>query len=427
MNKAIIIKTTGIAIATPLLFWGGWHIGKAVYPRKEMAQVVTPRVELPAQTTATTQRDVRKNVCADTIVLKDETDRHYCFETPKLTEPKGLQIDLTAQKALLFEDGKIIEILPVAYQSPEGVWFQTPTGYFRVGFMHEKHRSSLFPVNMPYAIQIMEDFFMHEIPFYDDGTKVTSKFSGGCIRFETAVAKRIFEFLSRGDQLVLYKTFADLAIKDGLRAPVTTDQFWIRQRFNSPLRTAWNQSGNLDKLMLDYDEHTGVDFAPERDATDLNAYAITDGTVAKIQPNDGQDHGMGATVIVEHTIDGQKMYAVYAHLASIAATLTEGAVVTKGTVLGTVGNSAYGCQNFWKVGTDGCESTNPNDVHLHFELKLAPVLENPIGGTICKLKTTGEPHQCYGYTPGDPRDYGYIDPIKTLFKKVQSDSSSTSQ
>lgn len=428
MTKNTIIKTTGIAIATPFLFWGGWHIGEAVYPKKSASPLIA--VQQPEQITssiATTPEEAQKNICVDALILKDEADRHYCFEATKLTEQKGLQIDLTAQKAILFDDGKIVDILPVAYQSPEGVWFQTPTGYFRVGAMHLTHRSSLFPVNMPYAIQIMEDFFMHEIPFYDDGTKVTSKFSGGCIRFETAVAKRIFEFLSRGNQIVVYKIFSDLTIKEDLHAPVALDQFWIRQRFNSPLRTAWNHKGDLDNLQLDYDEHTGVDFAPNKDAKDINAYTITDGTIMKIQQNNGQDHGMGATVIVEHMIAGQKLYGVYAHLASITPTLTEGTSIEKGTILGTVGNSAYGCQNNWKVGTDGCDSTNPNDIHLHFELKTAPVLENPIGGTVCKLKTTGEPHACYGYTPGDPRNYGYIDPVKTMFDKAQSTPQSTSQ
>lgn len=284
--------------------------------------------------------------------------------------------------------------------------------------MHEKHRSSLFPVNMPYAIQITEDFFMHEIPFYDDGTRVTSKFSGGCLRFETEVAKRLFEFLERGDQLIIYKTTTGLATKEGIQAPVNMDQFWIRQRFNSPIRTAWNYSGNLDKLMLDYDEHTGIDLSPNRDAKDLNVYAITDGTVRKIQQNNGQDHGMGATIIVEHEIEGRTLYGVYAHLASITDTLTEGASIAQGTILGSVGNTAYGCASYWKVGNDGCESTNPNDDHLHFELKTKPVLENPEGDTACKLKTTGEPHACYGYTPGHPRDYGYVDPLTTLFKKI---------
>lgn len=407
-----IKTTTGIIIATPLLFWGGWNIGKVVYPEPQ-----TQPIEQPKQVLSAMPEKIQNNVCAETLVLNDEADRHYCFEAPKLTEPKGLQIDLTTQKAILFENGKIIDILPVAYQSPEGVWFQTPTGYFRVGAMREKHRSSLFPVNMPYAIQITEDFFMHEIPFYDDGTKVTSKFSGGCLRFETAVAKRLFEFLNRGDQLIIYKTTAGLIPKEDLQAPVALDQFWIRQRFNSPLRTAWNYSGNLDKLMLDYDEHTGIDLAPDRDAKDLNVYAITDGTIVKIQQNDGQDHGMGATVIIEHVIGGRTLYGVYAHLASITNTLTEGMSVKTGAILGVVGNSAYGCQAYWKVGTDGCASANPNDDHLHFELKTKPVLENPEGGTACKLKTTGEPHACYGYTPGHPNDYGYLDPLTTLFEK----------
>ncbi|OGM94273.1 hypothetical protein A2524_01210 [Candidatus Wolfebacteria bacterium RIFOXYD12_FULL_48_21] len=418
-----IRTTTGILIATPLLFWGGWNIGKAVYPEPAQQLAAQSQVATLSRRLITmSQEEKQKNICAETLQLADETDRHYCFEAPKITEQKGAQIDLTTQKIILFENGKIVDILPVAYQSPENVWFQTPTGYFRVGFMNEKHRSSLFPVNMPYAIQITEDFFMHEIPFYDDGTKVTSQFSGGCLRFETDIAKRLFDFLDRGDQLVIYKTFGDRTIKPTLYAPVAMDQFWIRQRFYSPLRSTWSYAGNLDKLMLDYDEHAGVDLAPNRDATDLGAYAITDGTVMRIQPNDGTDHGMGATVIVEHTIDGKTLYGVYAHLASIAASITEGGTVHAGDTLGTVGNSAYGCQNNWKVGTDGCDSTNPDDIHLHFELKTKPVLENPDGGMACKIKIPGamesEPHACYGYTPGDPRDYGYLDPIQFLFTKT---------
>ena len=414
-----IRTTTGILIATPLLFWGGWNIGKVVYP--EPTRQINPQVHiatLSQQLAVVATKDAQKNICAETLVLREESDRHFCFEAPKLTEQKGVQIDLTEKKILLFENGKIVDILPVAYQSPEGVWFQTPTGYFKVGFMNEKHRSSLFPVNMPYAIQITEDFFMHEIPFYDDGTRVTSKFSGGCLRFETDIAKRLFEFLDRGDQLVIYKTLANRTARPGLRSPVATNQFWIRQRFYSPFRSAWNYTGNLDKLMLDYDEHAGIDYAPNRDAKDFGVYAITDGTIAKIQQNDGADHGMGATVIVEHMIDGKRIYGVYAHLSAIDASLTEGMPLQIGDTLGQVGNSAYGCQTHWKVGTDGCESTNPDDVHLHFELKTKPVLENPDGDLACKLPTTDEPHACYGYTPGDPQNYGYLDPMTTLFDKI---------
>lgn len=416
-----IRTTTGILIATPLLFWGGWNIGEAIYP--EPTRQIDPQAyiaTLSKQLAATIPEGTRDNACAETLVLREESDRHFCFEAPKLTEQKGAQIDLTEKKILLFENGKIVDILPVAYQSPEGVWFQTPTGYFRVGFMNEKHRSSLFPVNMPYAIQITEDFFMHEIPFYDDGTRVTSKFSGGCLRFETDIAKRLFEFLDRGDQLVIYKTLADSTARSGLRSPVATDQFWIRQRFYSPLRSSWNYTGNLDKLMLDYDEHTGIDLAPNRDATDFSVRAITDGVVTKIQQNDGADHGMGATVIVEHIIDGKRMYGVYAHLSAISASIAEGTPVQIGDILGQVGNSAYGCQTHWKVGADGCDSINPNDIHLHFELKTSPLLENPEGGETCKLQTTGEPHACYGYTPGDPRDYGYLDPLQAIFDKLDS-------
>lgn len=418
-DKMKTIKTTaGILIASPLLLWGGWNIGKMANQGHTLEVSQQPRIaSLSRQLLTMTPEQSRNNICAETLVLQNESDRHFCSETPKLTEQKGAQIDLTNEKIILFENGKIVDILPVAYQSPENVWFQTPTGYFRVGLMNKKHRSSLFPVNMPYAIQITEDFFMHEIPFYDDGTKVTSKFSGGCLRFETNVARRLFEFLNRGDQLIIYKTFDNHDTKANLHAPVTTDQFWIRQRFRNPLRSAWSHTGDLDNLMLDYDEHTGIDFAPNGNATDLNVYAITDGTIMAVRQNDGNDHGMGATVIVEHTLNGKRIYGVYAHLASINASVVQGTHVRIGDTLGHVGNSAYGCQTYWKIGTDGCTSTGSDDIHLHFELKTKPVLENPEGEDACKLPSSDATHACYGYTPTDPRDYGYLDPFTTLFEK----------
>ncbi len=412
------MTTTGIIVAGPLLFWGGWTIGKTIYPTTtRQPAMIRSQQEQASQTASGSITTPATNSCSDAVELQNEADRVFCFQAPKLTEQKGLQIDLTTQKALLFDNGKIIAILPVAYQSPEGVWFQTPTGYFRAGVKHEKHRSSLFPVNMPYAVQLTEDFFMHEIPFYDDGTKVTSKFSGGCIRFETEVAKKIFAFLNTGDQIVIYKTFDDLQLKPELYAPINVPQYWIRQRFNSPLRSAWNHKGDLANIGLDYSEHVGVDFAPAKDATDMNVYAIADGTVIKVQQNNKSDHGMGATVIIEHLVDNRKIYSLYAHLSAIATSITEGASVQKGDSIGTVGNSAYGCQTFWKIGKDGCDSQNQDDIHLHFELKTAPVLENPTGGTACILKETGEPHVCYGYVPDDPRKYGYLDPLTFLFDK----------
>jgi murein DD-endopeptidase MepM/ murein hydrolase activator NlpD len=333
-------------------------------------------------------------------------------EKPKLTEWRGLEVNLTNNKAFFYEDGKLIKTFPLLYQSPENKWYQAPTGYFRAGAKHEKHLSSLFPVMMPYAIQFYEDFFIHGIPYYLNGEAVSSRFTGGCLRFDNDIAKEIYDLLKTGDQIVVYKTFDDLEIKKEFYPPVEIENFWIRQRFNNPYRVFWRYSGTSN-LKLDYYQHTGVDFAPiinNQQPTTYNpqqsVYVIYDGKIAKIQLNDGNDHGLGNTVIIEHLINGKKIYSLYAHLDSIKSELKEGDIIKKGEIIGRVGNSGYGCQNYWRVGEDGCQSQAPHDIHLHFEIKKAAVLENPEGKGIY-----------YGYTPDYPQKYGYFDPVEFLFGK----------
>lgn len=374
---------------------------------------------------------LRENLClpaqagAENISFQNESDKEFCFRSPKLTEARGIQIDLTAQKALLYDGGKLVKILPVAYQSKEGKWYQTPTGYFRVGVKHKSHSSSLFPVSMPYAVQFYEDFFFHEIPFYKDGTKVDSSFSGGCLRFEEEAAKEIYEFSKTGDQVVVFKTFGELELKPEFSPPVDFENYWIRQRFNNSLRMVRETlGGSAQDRKSDYYQHAGVDFAPNPGAKDENVYAVYGGKVVKIVLNGEGDHGFGNTVILEHKISSsggeEKIYSLYGHLGQIAGNLAQGREIQRGEILGRVGNSGFGCQNYWKVDEDGCDKYGVNDVHLHFEIKHAPVLENPKpaagGGGTC-LYGDDRFGLCYGYVPDDPVKYGYFDPMKILFNQ----------
>ena len=354
--------------------------------------------------TENSEVNVEENFCSDEIKFINEDDKKFCFQKSKLTEPRGIEVDLTNNKALLYDSGKLIKIFPLSYQSPENKWYQAPTGYYRVGVKHEKHLSSLFPVVMPYAIQFYEDFFIHGIPYYRDGKDVSSEFTGGCLRFANNFAKEIYDFVKTGDEIVVYKTFDDLEIKKDFHSPVDLENFWIRQRFNNPYRAFWNYGGTAN-LKFDYYQHTGVDFFPNATSSEkLSVYAIDDGKIAKIQLNNGNDHGLGNTVIIEH----QKIYSLYAHLASIETLFKEGDIIKKGEIIGEVGNSGYGCQNYWRIGEDGCESQAPRDIHLHFEIKKAPVLENP---------EAGQERFYYGYVPDYPQKYGYLDPMEFLFEK----------
>jgi murein DD-endopeptidase MepM/ murein hydrolase activator NlpD len=336
---------------------------------------------------------------------------------PKIFEARLWEVNLSKNQIYFFENGKLKEIIPIAYQAPEGVWYQTPTGYFRVGIKKEKHFSSLFPVYMNYAVQMYEDFFIHEIPYYLNGERVSSDFTGGCIRLWPKFAKEFFEKTKPGDLIISYKDLDDFEVKEDFVFPVNKNEFYVRQRFNNPLRTSWFRGPDRS---IDYIQHAGVDLAPNPDAKDLNVYNIYDGKVVKIVKNGEDDHGLGNVVITQINADLMQtnadnlntIYALYAHLSEINQKLKEGDFIKKGEIIGKVGATAYGC-NYWRIGEDGCDKNSQLDVHLHFEIKEKPVLESP---EPAKCFLNGSWKNCYGYVPHNPTNYGYLDPLKFLSK-----------
>lgn len=348
--------------------------------------------------------------CDAMTILADAGDEHYCAAPPKENAFRLFEINLTAGKILFWENGLLRQTFPIAYQAPYGMWFETPTGYFSIGVKREKLRSSIVDVFMEKAVQFYEDFFIHAIPYYPDGTKVTSQFSGGCLRLDDAVAGDFYTTAQKGDAVVSYATLAGAVLRQGFSAPVDVGHFWIRQRFNSPIRTAW--LSGADK-QLEYEQHAGVDFAPDLGALDRHVYAIYSGTVERIVRNGSEDAGLGNAIILKHRIDGETLYSLYAHLSVIDPAVVVGAGIAGGQMIGAVGNTGYGC-DFWHIGGNGCSAAGVPDTHLHLEIKIKPTLGAPIADPSC-LSITGRAGSCVGYTSDTPTKFGYRDPMTTLF------------
>ncbi len=118
-------------------------------------------------------------------------------------------------------------------------------------------------------------------------------------------------------------------------------------------------------------------------------------------PKNGcSDHGLGNSVIIEHTLpDQKKVYSLYGHMATFSNQMLDpnikGTCISKGTQLGIMGGSGYGKPDCW--GT-----------HLHLEIKTAGVLGDPLNFL---TDSKNYPQGLYfGYTPTDPNLLGYFDP-----------------
>jgi hypothetical protein len=89
-----------------------------------------------------------------------------------------------------------LETLPIITKGRPGSYYETPVGEYEVGLKSRNHFSSLGEVYMPYSVQFYANFFIHGIPYHPNGVRVSSDYSGGCIRLSDADAKKVYDFVT---------------------------------------------------------------------------------------------------------------------------------------------------------------------------------------------------------------------------------------
>ena len=350
-----------------------------------------------------------ENYCTASSIFSEIGDEAFCSQPSLLTEERGIVINLSLNKAFLYDQNKLLYVLPLAYQSPDNKWFESPTGFYRIKTREKLHWSTIGLVWMPYSMQYYEDFFLHGIPYYPNGKELTSTVSGGCLRFKDEVAKQIYDFVKIKDQVLVYTDFSNLQLKDGFSSPMNTNDVFIFKRFYTPLRIFHRFSGDRQNLTYDYYNHTGVDLRLEPQTKDNGVYSIYEGRIVKIVKQEvNTNNNFGNTVIIEHNINGQALYSLYARLTNIRSDLHEGDVIRSGEAIGS-------------LGTSPSDLRQPEDEYLHFEIKTSPVLENPKKGKIC-LNSSRNYDFCYGNAPSPLESLGYLNPIDFLFIKINSQS-----
>jgi murein DD-endopeptidase MepM/ murein hydrolase activator NlpD len=140
-------------------------------------------------------------------------------------------------------------------------------------------------------------------------------------------------------------------------------------------------------------------------------FAVAKGEVVAVCPNgvvggcffgptrfstNEQNHGLQGVVILKHTVAGSGIsYTLYGHLGTVE-TFQPGECIEQDTLIGATGGLV--------------------DAHLHFEVKNAPVLSNPVevAGTCINPPTQTPSKTCWGYALVNPNTRGYHDPVEYL-------------
>ena len=112
-------------------------------------------------------------------------------------------VNLQDMKIDMVKEGQVSKVFNIVSKGKPGSYYETPTGEYKVKGKYGNKFSSLGKVYMPYAIQFYGNFFIHGIPYYADGTKVSSSYSGGCIRMHDADAKEIYDFVKTNTRIIV--------------------------------------------------------------------------------------------------------------------------------------------------------------------------------------------------------------------------------
>lgn len=112
-------------------------------------------------------------------------------------------IHLENMKVELKNGTTTLETLDIITKGKPGSYYETIGGAHINDYKEKNHFSSIGHVYMPYSVHIFGNFFIHGIPYYPDGTKVSSTYSGGCVRLSDADAEKVYDFISRGTPIVV--------------------------------------------------------------------------------------------------------------------------------------------------------------------------------------------------------------------------------
>lgn len=154
--------------------------------------------------------------------------------------------------------------------------------------------------------------------------------------------------------------------------------------------------------------HTGSDFSAPAGTPIL---AVADGRVAFAGPA----AGYGNLILIEHTIDGQRVASGYAHMYSSGIRVGTGDAVTAGQHIGDVGSAGYstGAHLHFEIRPGGADSA-PVDPEPWLAGKHAidPQAESVTGLTDCSTSESAEPPAFTGTGPDelveDPTTSGKI-------------------
>lgn len=115
---------------------------------------------------------------------------------------------LNEMKIELRDGTTTLSVFPIISKGKPGSYYETIGGNYPNDYKTPLHFSSIGHVYMPYSVHVFGNYFIHGIPYYPNGEKVSSEYSGGCIRLSDEHAQAVYNFIQKGTPVILSQVTA---------------------------------------------------------------------------------------------------------------------------------------------------------------------------------------------------------------------------
>ncbi|MDD5221555.1 MAG: L,D-transpeptidase family protein [Candidatus Pacebacteria bacterium] len=146
------------------------------------------------------EEEVIENKNAEEIYLKMIPDIRSDLISQKID---FLEVNLSHMRARLYKGGEISLDYPILAKGDLNSWGGTASGLYSVLSKTKVSWSGAADVYMPYAIHFYGKYYIHGEPYYPDGQKMISDFSGGCIRISDQDIKKLYSSVKKGTPVLV--------------------------------------------------------------------------------------------------------------------------------------------------------------------------------------------------------------------------------
>lgn len=235
---------------------------------------------------------------------KTHDNESYITENTKQTiRDNTIIVNLNTNKLDIYNKGATTTMELVSQGKP-GSYYETIGGVYTSDYKIPLHFSSIGHVYMPYSIHLFGNYFIHGIPYYPDGTRVSSAFSGGCVRLNDNDAKTVYDFVNSTTTIIITRGNDD-DFKSTTLSTTTISSIKMTRLMSTIISLEFLNQDDYIKSSVDFSTKTRLEFLPyvinndNINASPMYKDAMSDKSFVKAMNDKAKSIGLSNTVFTD--------------------------------------------------------------------------------------------------------------------------------